>query len=306
MLHEYTAIVPQAVNADVSRIPATDASFPKALREIPGCPDELFARGKLPPDALPRLAIVGTRKATPSGLATAREIARDLARRGIVVVSGLALGVDAAAHAGALDAGGTTVAVLAGGLDRVYPAEHEGLARRIIAGGGCLVSEYPPGTPTYPNQFLARNRIVSGLSLGVVIIEAPQRSGTLATARFALEQGREVFVLPGPAGHPNFAGSHRLIRDGARLIAAADEICEDLGLAPLQPDGEADIPREDPRELSKDQRIVFAFVARAREPRHADAIIAGTELPPERVYAALTVLAVKDHLVETDHGFMVR
>jgi DNA processing protein len=143
-------------------------------------------------------------------------------------VSGLALGIDAVAHEGALVAGGRTTAVLANGLDSIYPRSHERLAKEILAKNGAIISEYAPGTPAYPNQFLERNRIISGLSIATIIIEAPIRSGALVTARHAIEQGREVFIAPGPSLHQNYRGSHLLIRNGARLISSTDDILEDL------------------------------------------------------------------------------
>ena len=177
------------------------------------------------------IAIVGTRRATPDGKSTARRFAAELARAGIVIVSGLAFGVDAAAHEGCLDAEGKTVAVLACGLANIYPRNNEPLAKKILAQGGAIISEYPPDMPAYPSRFLERNRIVSGLSKGTLVIEAPERSGSLATARFALEQNRDVFVVPGPIAHPNFKGSHALIRQGAELVTTPEDILESYGIA---------------------------------------------------------------------------
>lgn len=278
-----------------------NSSVPPELREIPGPPEALWVRGTLPPLNSPRVAIVGTRKATAEGRATAREIARELAERSVVVVSGLALGIDAAAHEGALSGNGLTVAVLGNGVDQVYPPSHEQLARRILERGGCLVSEYPPGTPALPHQFLARNRIVSGLSRGVVIIEAPARSGTLATARHALEQGREVFVLPGPARHPNFAGSHRLIRDGARLVARAADILEDLGIAE-PPAGSA----ETPEPANDAQRKIFDALRAAGGPLSLDALAEAAGLPGNVASAEATTLVIAGALVESRGGFVLR
>ena len=204
-----------------------DAAYPARLTNISDPPERLYVRGTLPPNDSPTVAIVGTRKATREGRETARAFARDLAGRGAVIVSGLALGIDAAAHEGALDAHGKTIAVLGGGVDTIYPPSHESLGRRIVE-SGAIVSEYPAGTPCYPNQFLARNRLISGLADAVVIMEAPITSGALATARHAANQGREVFVMPGPAGHPHYEGSHMLIREGARLIRNAKDLLEDM------------------------------------------------------------------------------
>lgn len=202
--------------------------FPPFLKEIPRPPNGIFLKGQLP--SKPAVAIVGTRKATDSGMAIARQIAEELARRGFAVISGLALGIDAAAHLGALrsEKKGATFAVLGNGLGSVYPSGHRGLAEKIISNGGGIISEYPDETPALPHQFLERNRIVSGLSLAVVVIEAPMKSGAIATASHAAEQGRDVFVIPGPSGHINYAGSHNLLRNGARLAENARQILDDL------------------------------------------------------------------------------
>ena len=278
-----------------------DPGIPPELREIPGPPETLWVRGTLPPLSSPRVAIVGTRKATAEGRAVARELARELAERSVVVVSGLALGIDAAAHEGALAGNGVTVAVLGNGVDQIYPPSHGGLARRILERGGCLCSEYPPGTPALPHHFLARNRIVSGLCRGIVIIEAPARSGTLATARHALEQGREVFVLPGPARHPNFTGSHRLIRDGARLVAGAADILEDLGIAE-PPAGEAKVP-----EPANDaQRKIFDALRAESGPLSLDALAEAAGLPGNVASAEAATLVIAGTLLESGRGFMLR
>ncbi len=213
----------------VREVDLNGENFPKPLRDIPGFPRKLYYQGILLSEAEACITIVGTRRATPWGLEIAGVMGRDLAEAGITVVSGLAVGIDGAAHRGALKGGGRTIAILAGGLNKIYPREHESLAVEILKAGGALVSEYEPGADSLPNQFLERNRIVSGLSLGVVVIEAPLRSGAISTAHYALEQGREVFVVPGPAHHYNYFGAHKLIRDGARLVTSARDIIEDLG-----------------------------------------------------------------------------
>ena len=174
----------------------SDANFPEPLKEIHCPPLGIYVRGEIGRAQTPSLAIVGTRKSTEEGKETARAFARELASRGVRIVSGLALGIDAAAHEGALDAKGHTIAVLGNGLDQLYPRNNERIAKGIIASGGAIISEYPLGTPPLPHHFLERNRIVSGLTQGVLVIEAPKESGALATARFALEQNRYVFVVP--------------------------------------------------------------------------------------------------------------
>lgn len=189
-------------------------------------PSHLYYRGTLPPKTYPSVAIVGTRRPTYYGKQVTYDLAYKLAQRGIVIVSGLALGIDAVAHRAALDAGGTTVAVMAGGLDTIYPRTNSGLAREILAKGGALISEYPAGTPAQPFQFLARNRLVSGLADAVIVTEAAARSGTLSTVKHALDQGKEVFAVPGNITSVLSVGPNRLLRQGAIPVLSVDDIFE--------------------------------------------------------------------------------
>ncbi|WP_420467149.1 DNA-processing protein DprA [Panacagrimonas sp.] len=205
-----------------------DARYPARLREIAHFPPALFWRGDPDLLALPQLAVVGSRNATPQGVESADGFAAELTRRGLVVTSGLALGIDAAAHRGALRAQGLTVAVCATGLDRVYPAAHRELAQQI-EGSGLLISEFPPGTSPRPEHFPRRNRLISGLSLGVLVVEAARESGSLITARLAAEQGREVFAIPGSIHNVMARGCHQLIRQGAKLVETVDDILEEIG-----------------------------------------------------------------------------
>ncbi|WP_257387161.1 DNA-processing protein DprA [Tahibacter caeni] len=207
-----------------------DADYPALLREAGTAPAALFVDGDASSLWLPQIAVVGARSATAGGLANARSFASHLAAAGLVVTSGLADGVDAAAHAAALDAGRATIAVMGTGPDLVYPRRQAALAERI-RGRGALVSEFPPGVPARPDHFPRRNRIIAGLPLGVLVVEAGVQSGSLITARLAGEQGREVFALPGSIHNPLARGCHQLIRQGARLVETADEIVEEL--APL-------------------------------------------------------------------------
>ena len=204
-----------------------DARYPAPLREIAQAPVALFCQGDPDLLALPQIAVVGARSASAQGSEDARAFAAELARRGLVVTSGLALGVDGAAHKGALEAEGYTIAVCATGLDRVYPARHRSLAHRIIE-RGLLVSEFPPGVPALAENFPRRNRIISGPALGVLVVEAARESGSLITARLAAEQGREVFAIPGSIHNPMSRGCHALIRQGAKLVEKADDILEEL------------------------------------------------------------------------------
>ncbi|MBI2308327.1 MAG: DNA-protecting protein DprA [Rhodocyclales bacterium] len=205
-----------------------DAAYPQALLDIPDPPTLLYVRGRAELLAQPALAIVGSRNATPQGEGNARAFAAALAAEGLAVVSGLALGIDAAAHRGALEAGGTTIAVIGTGADRLYPARNQVLALEI-AERGAIVSEFPLGTPAAAANFPRRNRIISGLSRGVLVVEAAVESGSLITARLAGEQGREVFAIPGSIHSPQSRGCHRLLRQGAKLVETARDILEELG-----------------------------------------------------------------------------
>ncbi len=212
----------------LSLLTVFDPAYPPLLRHIPDPPIALWTQGNQGLLDEPAVAIIGSRKATTAGLALARQLARDVSRCGLVVVSGLARGIDGAAHQGALDAGGPTVAVVANGLDIVYPAEHRALTM-AIARDGLIISEFPPGTRPFPAHFPLRNRIITGLCRAVVVVEAGERSGSLITARAALDQGRDVLAVPGPVAGGLHRGCHALIKDGARLVESVEDILEELG-----------------------------------------------------------------------------
>ncbi|MBN8461962.1 MAG: DNA-processing protein DprA [Dechloromonas sp.] len=211
-----------------------DAAYPPLLLETPDPPSILYVRGNFGLLQKPGIAIVGSRNPTPQGMQTAETFARALAVKGLGIVSGLALGIDAAAHRGALAAAGATIAVIGTGADRVYPARNKELAL-AIAGQGAIVSEFPLGTPAIAANFPRRNRIISGLSRGVLVVEAALESGSLITARLAAEQGREVFAIPGSIHSPVARGCHRLIKQGAKLVETAQDILEELGSHPADP-----------------------------------------------------------------------
>ncbi|MEO8999657.1 MAG: DNA-processing protein DprA [Rhodanobacter sp.] len=215
----------------------TEADFPPQLENIPQPPAAFFVMGDASLLLYPQVAIVGARSASAGGLVHARAFARALAQAGFAITSGMADGIDGAAHVAALDAGAATLAVIGTGPDQVYPRKHHALAQRIAA-QGVLISEFPPGTPARADHFPRRNRIIAGLSLGTLVIEAGLRSGSLITARLAAEQGREVFALPGSIQNPLARGCHRLIRDGARLVESAAEIIETLAPAARMLGGE--------------------------------------------------------------------
>lgn len=203
-------------------------NYSKDLQHIPDPPKQLFVRGLLPSERVKTVAIVGTRKPSAYGREVATKIAGECAKNGIIVVSGLALGIDSVAHRAALDSGGITLAILANGVDKIYPRSHENLGQRILENEGAILSEYPNGTPAQPWRFLARNRIVSGLADAVVIIEAAARSGTLSTANHALDQGKEVFAVPGNITSPLSAGCNQLIKNGANPLTSVEDLLDFL------------------------------------------------------------------------------
>lgn len=279
-----------------------DPYYPPLLKRIPDAPVALFVTGC--PDTLvsPQIAIVGSRNASRGGLDHARSFASTLARAGFVITSGLAAGIDGAAHQGALDGSGRTLAVAGTGLDQVYPARHRDLARRIAA-SGALVSQFPPGFGPLPGNFPARNRIISGMSLGVLVVEAGLKSGSLITARLANEQGREVFAIPGSVHNPLSRGCHRLIRDGARLVETADEVIEEL--APLAQELAGEIehllaPQPNPApgleespdspHMEDDPEYSRLLDAIGFDPTPVDAIIERSQLTPAAVSSMLLML----------------
>lgn len=283
------------------------------VRGLPGYPELLSDSGSAPPllyvtgdpnslDRGPAIAVVGSRKPTPAGRDNARYFARELAAAGFTVVSGLARGIDAAAHEGALAAGGTTVAVLGCGPDRIYPKEHTELAARVRA-SGAVISEFPVGTPPRGNHFPQRNRVISGLALGTLVVEADERSGSLSTARWAADQGREVFAVPGPIGSPLSRGPHRLIREGAHLVAEAADVAEELG--PLAP-----VPRETTAASSasapadEEERAVLECLAGG--PESADRIVECSGLTADRVSAILLRLEIRGEVAGAPGGLFTR
>ncbi|MDR2404110.1 MAG: DNA-processing protein DprA [Spirochaetaceae bacterium] len=224
----------------IAYVSYVQSGYPPLLREIYDPPVLLFYRGAMPDPGGPLAAVVGTRKPSGAAAAQAYDLCRDLGRKGIPVVSGLALGIDALAHRGNLDGGGATVAVLGSGLDQVYPASNRMLARRILEDGGVLLSEYPPGTEPRKWHFPARNRIIAGLARGTLLVEAPAVSGALITARFALEQGRDLWVASAGAapGSVTGEGTRRLVEEGAKVVSSANSILAEWGIVPEGRTGE--------------------------------------------------------------------
>lgn len=280
------------------------APYPDLLAEIPDPPAALFVKGSMPPPG-PKVAVVGTRAATAYGLRTARRLSAELAACGVTVVSGLAIGIDAAAHAGALETG-LTAAVLGAGLDHVSPRRNLRLAEQILASGGALISEYPPTTPAAAGQFPARNRIVSGMCHATVVVEAPLRSGALITADLALEQGREVMAVPGQLDQPQSAGTLQLLSQGAKLVTGVEDILCELPLVGERVSREASPPVGAglPAALPPDEARVLRAVGTA--PRHVDQIVAATGLPTAVVTGLLLVLELKAFVVQLPGNHYIR
>jgi DNA processing protein len=278
---------PRLVGLGAAIVLLGDAGYPERLRHISDPPPLLFVRGRWPPPPLPPVAIVGARAATPGGCARARDMAAGLARSGVAIVSGLARGIDAAAHRGALDAGSWTAAVLGTGLDQTYPAEHAALAEEV-AGQGALISEFPLGTSPRPGHFPRRNRVIAGLCVGVVVVEATHRSGALVTAGRALDFGREVMAVPGAPGHPLAAGTNALIRDGARLVRDAADVAEELRLPE---------PKESP---------AVGLLGALRHPVSLDELVARSGRPAAELLRELTELEVAARVRRLPGAMFVR
>jgi DNA processing protein len=291
-----------ASTADRHILTLHDPAYPPLLRQIHPSPPLLFVVGDLSCLALPQLAIVGSRNPTPSGRRDAESFARQLARH-VTVTSGLAYGIDAAAHRGALAAGAKTLAVAGNGLDRVYPARHATLAREI-AGQGALVAELPPGTPPRAEHFPRRNRVIAGLSLGTLVVEAAVRSGSLITARHAMEFGREVFALPGSIHNPLARGCHALIRDGAKLTERVEDILEELGplaWATWEPAGPPQPPAAD---LDPEYSRLLDELGYA--PSGVDALVERTGLTAQAVSSMLLILELRGKVASTPGGLYTR
>jgi len=281
----------------IDAIPLDDVNYPKLLKEIYDPPLVLFKRGKIGPNRC--IAVVGSRRASDYGLKIARNLAGELARNGINVVSGLARGIDSKAHEGALESSGVTTAVLGCGVDIIYPPENARLYDKILA-SGALISEYLPGFPPLPGNFPARNRIISGLSTGVVVIEANEKSGSLITANFALEQGRDVFSVPGNLGNINSKGTNKLIREGAKIVTCAEDILDEINFL----DGEISVNNA-PKEkmstasahldnLNKDEKSIVSLLI--NEDLHIDVLAKRTGLELKTLNSLLMMLELSGHV----------
>ena len=271
---------------EIFQINLSDYAYLRDLPHIPDPPKKLFIRGKLPAKRVKTVAIVGTRKPSAYGHEIATKIASECAKNGIVVVSGLALGIDSIAHRAAIDSGGKTIAVLANGVDKIYPRSHEDLGQKILQTNGVILSEYPNNTPARPWQFLARNRIVSGLADAVVIIEAASRSGTLSTANHALDQGKEIFAVPGNITSPLSAGCNQLIKNGANPLTSVEDLLDFL--IPDRFEKQTQLFKGDTRE----ENVVLEFLSK-NGTTSSDTIIKQTKLSASEFNQAITMLELE-------------
>lgn len=296
-----------------------DPGYPAALLNTADPPALLFAQGRLALLEAPSLAIVGSRRATAQGLENAEAFAAHLSRTGLTIVSGLALGVDGAAHQGALTGAGSTIAVVGTGLDLVYPSRHKALAHRI-AEHGLLLSEFALGTPSIAHHFPRRNRVIAGLSLGTLVVEAALQSGSLITARLALECGREVFAIPGSIHSAQSKGCHRLIKDGAKLVETAEDILQELrwpagsladgprAATPVPDPAQADAPEGEDAEPSGRPRTAREQLLEAigQDPVTLDALGARTGWPVDRLNVMLLELELEGQLARLPGGLLQR
>lgn len=270
------------------RVVLDDPEYPPLLREISSPPETLFVRGELPPQNQPSLAVVGSRQCSDYGKRATEEIVGALAQAGVVIVSGLAFGIDAIAHTAALETNGKTIAVLASAIDDITPAIHRHLAKRILSHNGTILSELPPGSPCFKGSFPIRNRIVSGLSLGTLVIEATTRSGSLITAKFALDQGRDLFAVPGSIHSETSQGTNGLLKSGAHVVTSAHDILDILGLSGVALSRE---PLPPPKPETKEEAILLPLIS--KQPIHLDEIIRASGLPSTIVSSAIMMMEIK-------------
>ncbi len=304
----------QRVRSDIEWIKArgihiidtTSEYYPSLLQEVNRAPPILYVWGDPSLLNMPQIAVVGSRSPTAGGINNAVEFSRDLAENGFTITSGLALGVDVAAHQGALEAKGKTLAILGTGIDQIYPARHLGVAEQIVAQGGAIVTEFPLGTKALPSNFPQRNRIISGLSCGVLVVESAVKSGSLITARYALGQNREVFAIPGSIHNPLSKGCHLLIREGAKLVECADDIVEELqGMLAFKRDEikntlVAKHHAVDPEANDHERRILECL---GFDPVPFDLLVERTELPAGDLMSSLLTMELKGLVDNQGHGF---
>jgi DNA processing protein len=292
----------------IELLDAFDPRYPPLLTHVSAAPALLYVRGEIESLSLPQLAIVGSRSPTLTGRLQAMEFAAELSRQGLTITSGLALGIDAAGHEGALRAGGRTVAVLGSGLDRIYPERHRPLAARIAA-SGALISEFPRGTAPLRHHFPQRNRLMSGLSLGTLVIEAADKSGSLITAQYALDQGREVFAMPGSIHNPLTRGCHALIKSGAKLVESTRDIFEEITIFLSKQDDmsrNSSPERVTRRTVTLDKGHKILLDALGFEPTSVDTLADRTGFPSRSVASMLLTLELEGAVGSEAEGRYVR
>jgi DNA processing protein len=280
----------KVIQCGASLITMADETYPLLLRKIASAPPILYVRGNLLERDMLALAVVGTRKASIYGRDATLKLCRELAQNGVTIISGLAQGIDSHAHRGAINGGGRTIVVLGSGIDYIYPTQNKDLAKEILQNNqGAIISEFPIGMKAHPMNFPRRNRIISGLSLGVLITEAPEKSGALITAEYAIEQGREIFAIPASIFSTNSLGTNRLIQDGAKMVLRADDILSELN---IQKDRTVVQHTAETITIeSDDEKTLFELLN--YEGIHVDDLIRTTQMRPEQVISALTMLELK-------------
>ncbi|NOQ64020.1 MAG: DNA-protecting protein DprA [Methyloprofundus sp.] len=290
--------------ADNQLLLYTDKDYPKQLKQLADPPPLLFTRGDKDLLQFPQIAIVGSRNPSSLGLQIATEFSESLTQMGFTITSGLALGIDAASHRGALNAKGNTIAVTGTGLDRIYPAANKVLATEILK-QGLIVSEFPPGTPAKANHFPRRNRIISGLCIGLLVVEAAKQSGSLITARMALEQNREVFAIPGAINNPLARGCNSLIREGAKLVENTQDILVELGHLFAQPKVQnTPSPTETASSLDTELQSLLKYVQYS--PTSIDQLVTETHFSVENIAANLLMLEIQGYIIASDGGSYTR
>ena len=286
--------IEEAERKKIEVVTYNDTRYPEVLKEIEGVPLVLYMKGEYHPDDRYGIAVVGSRKNSGYGEAVAQKISDELACSGFTIISGMARGIDTLAHKSALASGGRTIAVLGSGLDVHYPAENKGLMEKI-AGSGCVISEFPPGTMPNRENFPRRNRLISGLSMGVLVVEATADSGSLITAGYAAEQNREIFAVPGSIFSENSEGTNQLIRQGAKVVLRTEDIIEEL--APVLR-GLMKMPGRDAAEISPEEGMLCA--ALTREPKHVDVVSREATLPVHKTLELLLSLELKGLVRQTN------
>lgn len=288
------------ITLKISLFLLSDPEYPALLKEIPSPPLGIYQKGVFNHESF-KLGVVGTRRATIYGKSVTEKITKELIKYKIGIVSGLALGIDTFAHHTTADFGGETIAVLGSGIDNIFPSINKKLAEKIINNNGAIISEYPINTPPLKHHFPARNRIISGLSQGVLVVEAPEKSGALITARFALDQNRDVFAIPGPIFSQNSKGTNELIKAGAKLVTQAEDILTELNIDFESENNEKVLPSG----LTDFELIIFEIIKQAEAPINVDEIINLSEMEPSIVNQNLTFLELKNLVKSENNGYRI-